>query len=150
MKCNLSLIIEGIDRANVGEVFYLNVNNGRVFVSTDIGIFYIDNNEQLDENILYSDDIISLPNQFEINEYKIIKDFIVTIKNEQIKNQLSIVIQGSGAFRRFKDSCINFGIMEEWYKFKNDAYYDIAKEWCIWNNIKFIDDVKQNLCQLKN
>lgn len=143
MKCKLSLIIEGMDRANVDEKYYLDIKTGRVFVSTDMGIFYVDNSEQLDEEFLYSNDILSLPGQYEINEYKIIKDFIVTIEDVQIKNQLLIVIQGSGAFRRFKDSCINFGIIEAWYKFKNNSYYELAKEWCIWNNIEFIDDIKQ-------
>ena len=141
MKCKLSLIIEGMDRANVNETYYLNENNGRVWVSTDMGIFYIDNNEELSDEYLYNDSSISLPGQYEINEYKIIKDFIETIKDNQMKNQLLIVIQGTGAFRRFKDSCINYGIINDWYKFKNNAYYELAKEWCLWNNIDYEDDV---------
>ena len=142
MKCKLSLIIEGMDRSNVDEKYYLNIKNSRAFVSTESGIFYIDNVEKIDEDILYTDDIISLPGQYEINEYKIIKDFIETIKDEQTKNQLLIVIQGNGAFRRFKDSCVNYGIINDWYKFRHTAYYELAKEWCTWNNIEFIDDVK--------
>lgn len=141
MKCKLSLIIEGMDRANVDEKYYLNENNGRVWVSTDMGNFYTDNNEKLDDEYLYNDSSISLPGQYEINEYKIINNFIETIKDSQIKNQLLIVIQGPGAFRRFKDSCINYGIINDWYKFKNNAYYELAKEWCLWNNIDFEDDV---------
>ncbi|HIS90113.1 MAG TPA: hypothetical protein IAC20_00435 [Candidatus Faecisoma merdavium] len=141
MKCKLSLIIEGMDRANVNETYYLNENNGRVWVSTDMGNFYIDNNEELSDEYLYNDSSISLPGQYEINEYKIIKDFIETIKDNQMKNQLLIVIQGTGAFRRFKDSCINYGIINDWYKFKNNAYYELAKEWCLWNNIDYEDDV---------
>lgn len=141
MKCKLSLIIEGMDRANVNETYYLNENNGRVWVSTDMDNFYIDNNEELSDEYLYNDSSISLPGQYEINEYKIIKDFIETIKDNQMKNQLLIVIQGTGAFRRFKDSCINYGIINDWYKFKNNAYYELAKEWCLWNNIDYEDDV---------
>lgn len=141
MKCKLSLIIEGMDRANVNEIYYLNENNGRVWVSTDMGNFYIDNNEELDDEYLYNDSSISLPGQYEINEYKIIKSFIETIKDNQIKNQLLIAIRGSGAFRRFKDSCINYGIINVWYEFKNNTYYELAKEWCLWNNIDYEDDV---------
>ena len=141
MKCKLSLMIEGMDRANGNETYYLNENNGRVWVSTDMGNFYIDNNEELSDEYLYNDSSISLPGQYEINEYKIIKDFIETIKDNQMKNQLLIVIQGTGAFRRFKDSCINYGIINDWYKFKNNAYYELAKEWCLWNNIDYEDDV---------
>lgn len=76
MKCKLSLIIEGMDRANVNETYYLNENNGRVWVSTDMGNFYIDNNEELSDEYLYNDSSISLPGQYEINEYKIINGFI--------------------------------------------------------------------------
>ena len=141
MKCKLSLIIEGMDRANVNEIYYLNENNGRVWVSTDMGNFYIDNNEELDDEYLYNDSSISLPGQYEINEYKIIKSFIETIKDNQIKNQLLIAIRGSGAFRRFKDSCINYGIINVWYEFKNNTYYELAKEWCLWNNVDYEDDV---------
>lgn len=141
MKCKLSLIIEGMDRANVDETYYLNKNNGRVWVSTDIGNFYIDNNEELDDEYLYNDSSISLPGQYEIKEYKIINNFIQTIKDNQMKNQLLIVIQGPGAFRRFKDSCINCGIINDWYEFKNSAYYKLAREWCLWNNIDYEDDV---------
>lgn len=141
MKCKLSLIIEGMDRANVNEIYYLNEFNGRVWVSTNMGNFYIDNNEELDDEYLYNDSSISLPGQYEINEYKIIKSFIETIKDNQIKNQLLIAIRGSGAFRRFKDSCINYGIINVWYEFKNNAYYELAKEWCLWNNIDYEDDV---------
>ena len=92
MKCKLSLIIEGMDRADVDETYHLNESNGRVWVSTDMGSFYIDNNEKLDDEYLYDNNSISLPGQYEINEYKIIKDYIETIKDNQIKNQLLIVI----------------------------------------------------------
>lgn len=142
MKCKLSLVIEGMERTNVDEKYYLNEKNGRVWSSSDIGNFYMDNNEKLDDDDLYNDSSISLPGQYEINEYKIMTDFINIIKDDQIKNQLLIVIQGSGAFRRFKDSCINYEIIDDWYKFKSNAYYELAKEWCLWNNIDFEDDVR--------
>ena len=141
MKCKLSLIIEGMDRANTDEKYYLNIKNGRVFVNSEFGLFYIDNNEDIEDDILYSNDIVSLPTQYEINEYKIIEYFIKTIKDSQIKKQLLIVIKGNGAFRRFKDSCINFGIINDWFIFRDKAYYELAKEWCIWNNIEYDDDV---------
>lgn len=128
MKCKLSSIIEGMDRADVDEKYYLNEFNGRIWVSTDMGNFYIDNNEKLDDECLYNDSSISLSGQYEINEYRIIKNFIETIKDNQMKNQLLIVIQGRGAFRRFKDSCINYGIINDWYKFRFNTYYELATE----------------------
>ena len=141
MKCKLSLIIEGMDRADADETYHLNESNGRVWVSTDMGSFYIDNNEKLDDEYLYDNNSISLPGQYEINEYKIIKDYIETIKDNQIKNQLLIVIQGRGTFRRFKDSCINYGIINDWYRFRYNTYYELSKEWCLWNDIDYEDNI---------
>lgn len=128
MKCKLSLIIEGMDRAKDCEQYYLNIKNGRVFVSTELGIFYIDDVQKLDEDILYADNIISLPGQYVINEYKIVKNFIETIKDHQTKSQLLIVIQGNEAFRRFKDSCINISVIKDWFKYRDNTYYELAKE----------------------
>lgn len=142
VKTKLSMVIEAMERANVNEIYYLNDQNGRVWVSTDIGNYYIDNNELLSDNALFDNNSISLPSQYEINEYKAIKDFINTISDDQIKNQLEITIKGQGAFRRFKDSCINYKIIDKWYIFKKNSYYELAKEWCEWNNINFIDDVE--------
>lgn len=142
VKTKLSVVIEAMERANVNEIYYLNDQNGRVWVSTDIGNYYIDNNELLSDNALFDNNSISLPSQYEINKYKVIKDFINTISDNQIKNQLEITIKGQGAFRRFKDSCINYKIIDKWYIFKKNSYYELAKEWCEWNNINFIDDVE--------
>ena len=142
MKVKLSLIVEALDWANVDEIYYLNTKNSRVLVSNELGAYYIDNGENIDEDDLYYDDYISLPGKYEINEYKIIQNFISIVDDQQIKNQLTITIQGPGAFRRFKDSCINYNIIDKWYKFKKDAYYELAKEWCEWNNISYYDDIE--------
>lgn len=45
---------------------------------------------------------VILPTQYEINEYQIMVDFIETVDNSEIKNNLQRLIQGKGAFRRFK------------------------------------------------
>ena len=133
----LSKIIDGLEMVDDIVDCYYNPEKDEVFLS-NIGEYGDLTEDEIDE--LFEESII-LPTQYEINEYKIIKDFIETIKDNQMKNQLLIVIQGTGAFRRFKDSCINYGIINDWYKFKNNAYYELAKEWCLWNNIDYEDDV---------
>lgn len=143
MKVKLSLLIEAMDRASVDEDFYLNEENFRVWLSSSNGSCYIDNYELIEDDELYDSSII-LPGRYEIDEYSIMKNFIETVADEQIKNQLFIVIQGKCVFRRFKDSCINYGIIDKWYEFKNNSYYDLAKEWCEQNKVDYFDDVKKN------
>ena len=139
MKCKLSSIIDGMERANIDETFYLNEENGRVWESFDSEQFYIDNGEKVDEGMI--DSSIPLSTSYEINNYNIMVDFIHTLSDAQVQTQLLIAIQGKGAFRRFKDSCVNYGLIREWNRFQNHAYYELAKEWCEGNRIDFEDDV---------
>lgn len=143
MKVKLSLLVEAMERTNVDEYFYLNEENYRVWSSSSNGNYYIDNYEIIEDDELYDSSII-LSGRYEINEYLIMQKFIETIVDKQIKNLLLIVIQGKGAFRRFKDICINYGLIDKWYEFKNNFYYDLAKEWCEQNKIDYFDDVKNS------
>ncbi len=81
---------------------------------------------------------IELPNKWEINEYDIMEEFCGSIKNESISNALYSAIQGRGAFRRFKDAIIRFGVEGDWYKFREEALKQIAIECCEENEIKYI------------
>lgn len=144
MKIKISLIVEAMNRANSNETYYLSEKLGRVWVATENGNYYLDNSKNSNEKFVIDKYSIELPGQYEINEYQIIKDFINSLEDGTIKEQLFIVIQGPGAFRRFKDSCINFEIIDKWYKFREENYYELAKEWCLWNSVTYIDDIKES------
>lgn len=64
-------------------------------------------------------------------------DFIDTINNLEIKNNLQRLIQGKGAFRRFKDYCFEMNIIQDWYDFKEQKYKEIAINWCEQNELKY-------------
>ena len=83
------------------------------------------------------DNCIELPSKYYIDEYGMMEEFIETIEDVKLYNQLKIVINGRGAFRRFKDTCINFDIIDNWYKFRDEKYKEIATEWCNKNKIKY-------------
>ncbi len=63
-----------------------------------------------------------LPTKFDIDEYSMLEEFIETVEDPRIYNQLQIAIRGKGAFRRFKDTCINFNIEKSWYSFRDEKY----------------------------
>lgn len=144
MKIKISLIVEAMNRANSNEKYYLSEKSGRVWIATENGSYYLNNLKNSNEEFIFDKYSIELPGQYEINEYQIIKDFINSLENRKIKEQLLIVIKGPGAFRRFKDSCINFEIIDKWYKFREKSYYELAKEFCLWNGIAYIDDIKNS------
>ena len=126
-------IIEALQETSQEIDFYYNPDNKEIFMS-NIGDYEDLNEDELDELFAKS---IMLPTRYEINEYSMMESFIETIDDKTIHNQLLIAINGPGAFRRFKDTCLNFDIIEKWYKFRDEKYKKIAIDWCNKNNIDY-------------
>ena len=91
------------------------------------------------EFLEHEDEYIALPNQFDINEYEIMEDFCGNLDNQRIRNDLLNAIAGRGAFRRFKDTIIQYNIEKQWYSFRDMAYKNIAIQWCEENDIEYIE-----------
>ena len=105
----LSKITDGLEMVdNIVDCYY-NPEKDEIFLS-NIGEYEELTEDEIDE--LFEESII-LPTQYEINEYQIMVDFIETIDNLEIKNNLQRLIQGKGAFRRFKDYCAEMDIIQE-------------------------------------
>lgn len=56
---------------------------------------------------------------------------------EKLKIELQTLIQGKGVFRRFKDYCFESNIIQDWYKYKEQKYKEIAIEWCKQNELEY-------------
>ena len=93
--------------------------------------------------LLNWDDYVELPDKWEINEYDIMEDFCLSIKDNKISNALYAAIKGRGAFRRFKDSICTYGIEDNWYKFRDLTLRNIAIKWCKDNEITYSDCISQ-------
>ena len=85
------------------------------------------------------EDYITLPDRFEVNEYSIMEDFCLSIRNERIQDDIYYSIKGKGAFRRFKEKINRYGLDEEWYLFKDNALREIAISWCEDNGISYFE-----------
>lgn len=133
MKVKLNEVIDALDFTNDEIEYYYNPDTEEIFMS-NIGDFEDLNEDELDELFEKS---IMLPNRYDINEYEMMENFAETISDTKLQNQLYISLNGSGAFRRFKDICINFDIIDDWYKFRDERYKEIAIDWCKQNNIEF-------------
>ena len=130
---SLEKIKEGLEMVdNIVECYY-NPEKDEIFLS-NIGEYEELTEDEIDE--LFEKSII-LPTQYEINEYQIMVDFIDTIDNEKLKTELQRLIQGKGAFRRFKDYCFESNIIQDWYKYKEQKYKEIAIEWCKKNELEY-------------
>jgi hypothetical protein len=87
--------------------------------------------------VLSSEDYLSLPTKFEIDEYSIVERFCRLVEDPALREELLSQIRGRGAFRRFKDAVHRHGVAEDWYRFRRGALEDIAAEWLEENGIPY-------------
>ena len=128
----LNEVIDGLEFVNSGldTNAYFNPDKNEIFYIGEYDTYDDEFEELIEKSIM-------LPSKYEIHEYSMMEDFIETIDDVKLYNQLCIAITGPGVFRRFKDTCINFEIIEDWYKFRDKKYREIAINWCRENNIDY-------------
>ncbi|MDH3892111.1 MAG: UPF0158 family protein [candidate division Zixibacteria bacterium] len=126
---------------------FLNTVTGKVVTITEDEFRAVDNEvnslgfseEELKDarDVEKGEDYIALPSQFDTNEYKMLERFADSIDNQHHSDELLRALRGRGAFRRFKDTTYRLGIEKDWYTFRDQAYEELAVEWCEENNIKY-------------
>ena len=149
-------IVDGMDMQMDESRVFLNKETGEIITISTEELSIAEDSEEDDDFSEYPDwqqdsikealDVVAdgenyeeLPDKFEINEYEIMEEFCESIGNERIGNALYSSIRRRGAFRRFKDSVFRFGMEEDWYRFREEALWDIAVRWCEGNEIEYIE-----------
>jgi len=140
---------------------YLNKVTGKVITITNDDFAMAENDDESEDDcseysdleidffqevkkvLSLDDDYLKLPSKFNIDEYEIMERFCLSIPNEKISNVLSDMIRGSGAFRRFKDLIYRYDIEKDWYKFRDEAYKEIAVSWLESNDFAYTDDMNR-------
>ncbi len=109
MKIKLDDVIDVLEFINDGidsSAYYNDKTNEFIYIDE-----YSDMNGDEKDNVY--DTCIGLPTKYYINEYEMMEEFIEAIEDTRLYNQLQIAVSGKGAFRRFKDTCINFDIAHD-------------------------------------
>lgn len=99
----------------------------------------LDNKENIEEAKKIEqnpEDYITLPNRFEVDEWKMMENFAFSRKDEKVSTELQEAARGKGAFRHFKDTIHRLGISEDWYRFRDQAYEQVIQEWCEDNDLQ--------------
>jgi len=88
------------------------------------------------------DRFIDPPGKFEFNEYRHMERFIGTVENAEAAEQLWRAIKGKGAFRYFKDTASRLGLLDQWYRCRDEAMKEFVIGWAEANNVPYEDDIK--------
>mgnify|MGYP002587986123 FL=1 len=132
MKVKLEDIIEAMEFANMETEYYYDTQNEKVLMLFDEMVDGEDNPELFE-------DYIPLPGQYDINEYRIMEEFIYELPAGKNQDVLARTIQGRGAFRRFKDKLYDLNLEKQWYQYREEAYEKIARQWSERHKIDIVE-----------
>lgn len=93
-----------------------------------------------------TENYIPLPRRELIDYKKLMADFIVSVKDTEIKKGLrsaSNSILGN-KYKKFKDAIDRYEMNDRWLSFTDSLYYDMARAWCEKNNLLYIDRSEEN------
>ena len=78
----------------------------------------------------YGSRVIAVPQVESHRAYRTMEDFIDTVKDKRLRNQLTRAIGGRGAFRRFKDVLVGYpSERERWFAFEHNWQVKVLAEW---------------------
>jgi hypothetical protein len=136
-------IIEGLAFLTDEGSSYLNTTTGEVVYVTTEELRAAEEDAPLEDfpawqhdairiagEILATDHYLPLPDRFEINEYRMMERFCLSVDDDDLRDDLCDAIRGRGAFRRFKDRIQAHGIAEAWFRYRDAALREIAMAWC--------------------
>ena len=146
-KINLKIIADALDESFEGWSQFLNKETGEVESLPEDRAYYEGDDyeadlERLDDSSIYA----LLPDQYQINEYEIMKDFA----RKSGVTELFTALTQKHPYRKFKDKINTLDIDDLYYAFRENAYFDIAKDWCARHGISCYDSRKKTSPEVKD
>jgi hypothetical protein len=86
---------------------------------------------------LEDDRMLELPDRAHIDEWRMMQDFALEDEQCRCRAELTSAIHGDGAFRRFKHAIQHLGLEDAWYRYREAAFEQVAKEWLEENKIPY-------------
>ena len=138
---SLREVIEAMETTNEDCVSYLDPETGEIITVTEEERHLVEE-ESLEDvpewqremmpkirAALESDRFLELPYRFDIHEWSIMDEFSRAQESESIRQELADAIHGAGAFRVFRSAIRRLGLEKSWYKFRDEALAEIARNW---------------------
>ena len=145
-------ISEGLEFQSDEGSAHLNTATGEVVYTTDYELRAAEDETPRDhlpawqiealrtaKDMLETDHYLPLPTKFDIHEYRIMERFCRSVDNDDMRDDLCNAIRGRGAFRYFKDTIYEYGIADDWYRYRDEALRDIAIAWCEEHGIQYTE-----------
>ena len=150
-------VIQEMDRLSDEHRVYLNIQTGEFVLLTDDELGAAEEGDDLTDypdwqqemirkagEVISTDDYRQLPSQFDIHEYAIMERFCYTVEDDELSDLLLNSIRGRGAFRRFKNTIYEYGIEQDWFAYRRQAFREIAIDWLESHQIPYTDEDEES------
>jgi hypothetical protein len=134
-------IVDAIDSQSNESEAYLDPETGEIILVTEDERVLVEQGRAYDDlpqrqrelipkvrQALESDRFLALPDRFEVHEWAIMERFSQE-QNERARKVLIGAIHGSGAFRHFRGAVERLGLLDDWYRYREEAIQQIARDW---------------------
>lgn len=144
-------VVDALDLPNDEWISYLNPKTGEIVTVTDEDRQLVEDQDLDEEDLpdwqreslpnvraaLESGDFLALPDKFEIHEWAIMERFSNSQARATWRDELLDAIHGAGAFRSFRSAIRRLGIEDDWFRFRQSEFEEIAKGWLEAHDISF-------------
>ncbi len=152
MKVKLQDIADAIDLQNEEVFGYFNKKTGEIYHITHEDIKLVEEERFVEDMPDWQKEVIEstkeilenregvyipLPSKFDFHEWEKMRNFALQLEDGEMREPLYDAIHGSGAFRRFKALIHEFGIEEDWFRYRDQALRDLARRWCEAKGIEY-------------
>lgn len=137
---NLSLIVEGFERACEGETIYFDTKENRLISFNETESCYSNQVDKINRAyVRYLD--ISIPEDMEL--YDVMEEFVEGIEDEFMKEELSKSFRNYNSYKKFDDMISQLGLDEQCYQFRTKEIIMHAESWLSLKDIDYINDVME-------
>src|SRR6267143_2564915 len=148
---SLNDVVEAMDLPNEESTSYLNPKTGAIVTVTDEDRRLVEDQDVDEQELadweretvaqvraaLESGDFLPMSDTFEIHEWAIMERFSNSQRSAARREELLDAIHGAGAFRSFRSAIRRLGIEDDWFRFRQSAFEEIAKDWLKAHDISF-------------
>jgi hypothetical protein len=93
--------------------------------------------------VLDSGRALSLPGSFDIHEWDLMRRFALSVDDDDASDELLQAIHGTGAFRLFKMTVGRLGLRDAWFRYRDGAIRDLARDWLEENGIAYVEEAEE-------
>ena len=132
----------------MGQVVFINKTTGEISELANRndpyyeGEFWDQEYEEIDENY---DNYIRLEQMESHDEFRIMENFVDTVRSKELQNRLVQALNGRKSFRNFKHQIDHSDERQNWFTFKTNTYMNFVR-----NQLSFLLKDSQIILEEKN